>query len=148
MSRQRALVLGLSIGLAGCGWFGSGGVMEPRGPSLADVVADLRPLELPEPSEAAPSREEVMAASRSIYGRVTDPRLDHAVGKRLADLSMSAGEDHAVAGGPEPFRPAIDLYESLLDRPEAEGQDEILYQLARAHDLTGDGERADRKSVV
>src|SRR5690606_19761857 len=98
VSLRRALVPWLLIGLAGCGWFGSRGVMEPRGPSLADVVSDLRPIELAEPSEPSPSREEVMAAYRSIYGQVSDPRLDHAVGKRLADLSMSAGEDHAVAG--------------------------------------------------
>ncbi|HEX7035146.1 MAG TPA: tetratricopeptide repeat protein [Pseudomonadales bacterium] len=141
MRLQSALLPWLLIGLAGCGWFGSRGVMDPRGPSLADVVADLEPLELPEPSAAAPSREEVMAAYRSIYGEVTDPRLDHAVGKRLADLSMSAGEDHALAGAAAPFKPAIELYESLLDRPDTEGQDEILYQLARAYDLTGDTDR-------
>lgn len=131
------MVLALGLTTAGCGWFGSPGVMDPRGPDVADVVDGLPPLQLPAAPRRSPSREDVMAAYERIYGRMPDPGEDHAVGKRLADLSMSVGEDRDIAGDRAPYEAAIELYESLLDSPDGEAEDEILYQLARAHDLAG-----------
>jgi tetratricopeptide (TPR) repeat protein len=79
----------------------------------------------------------VIAAYQRIYGDMPDPRENRAVGKRLADLSMGVGEERDIAGLEAPYDEAIGLYETLLDAPGSESQDEILYQLARAHDLAG-----------
>ncbi|MFX3657793.1 MAG: tetratricopeptide repeat protein [bacterium] len=136
MIRRGALWLLLLVA-GGCGWFGSKDVMQPRGPDLGEIV---RALPAPEAAVAAaptPRREDVMAAYQRIYGQMPDQRQDQAVGKRLADLEMHVGEDRDIAGEADPYRPAIELYESLLDRGGAEAQDEILYQLARAYDLAG-----------
>jgi tetratricopeptide (TPR) repeat protein len=134
---RRGALWVLVLAASGCGWFGSKDVMQPRGPDLGEIV---RALPAPEAAVAAaptPRREDVMAAYQRIYGQMPDQRQDQAVGKRLADLEMHVGEDRDIAGEADPYRPAIELYESLLDRGDAEAQDEILYQLARAYDLAG-----------
>ncbi len=137
MRARLAILAALVLPVAGgCAWRGPESAMGPDGPDLAETIAALPALELPPPPGHAPSREEVMAAYQRVYGRLPDPRDDRAVGKRLADLEMSVGEDRAIAGGDAAFEGAIALYESLLDRP-GEDQDHILYQLARAHDLSG-----------
>jgi cellulose synthase operon protein C len=130
------LLAGAAV-LGGCGWFGDRGVMTPRGPDVGDLVQALPPLDMPAATASAPSREDVMAAYQRIYGQIPDPRGDGAVGKRLADLHMSVGEDADIAGAAAPYQPAIELYESLLEREGDEQRDEILYQLARAYDLAG-----------
>lgn len=127
----------LLIAIGGCGWFGDQGVMEPRGPYLGEIVRDLPPSATTLAAAPTPQREDVMAAYQRIYGQLSDPRQDQAVGKRLADLQMHVGEDRDIAGEADPYRAATDLYESLLDRGAPEQQDEILYQLARAYDLAG-----------
>ncbi len=121
--------------LGGCSWFGHRGAADP-GPRVADLVDELPALQLPAATADAPTREEVMAAYRRIYGELPDRGQDRAVGKRLADLSMGEAEDRAVAGEASPYDSAIALYESLLDQG-GKDQDEILYQLARAYDLAG-----------
>ncbi len=127
--------------LSGCSWFGSSEVMEPAGPKLAQIVDRLPELEVPTTPAAVPSREEVMLAYRRIYGSMANPDEDRAIGKRLADLEMSVGEDLDIAGQPEPYQAAISLYESLLEEADGGNQDEILYQLARAYDLAGQTDR-------
>lgn len=134
--RRLVILVPLAL-LAACGWFGPRGVMDHRGPSVAELVEDLPELTVPEPTRSKPTRAEVMAAYERIYGRLPDPRTDHAVGKRLADLSMSVGEDRDIAGEEAPYDSAIALYETLLEQSEGEGRDQILYQLARAQDLAG-----------
>lgn len=137
MTVLRTSVLLALLAAAGCGWFGPRGVMDTRGPDVADLVDDLPDLSMPAPRTDKPTREDVMAAYERIYGQLPDPTEDHAVGKRLADLTMSVGEDRDIAGEAGPYEAAIALYESLLDRDGGEAQDEILYQLARAHDMAG-----------
>lgn len=136
MNGRWLLLAGLAVA-GGCGWFGDRGVMDPRAPRMADLLEDLPPLALSVPAAQAPSREDVIAAYQRIYGDMPDPRENRAVGKRLADLSMGVGEERDIAGLEAPYDEAIDLYETLLDAPGSESQDEILYQLARAHDLAG-----------
>lgn len=135
----RGLGLGALLALGGCGWFGGDPLFEQRGPGVAELVADLPPLTVPAARAPRPTRDEVMAAYQRIYGQLPDAREDQAVGKRLADLTMSVGEDRDIAGAAAPYDDAIALYESLLAQHPADGQDEILYQLARAHDLAGHG---------
>jgi TolA-binding protein len=123
--------------LSGCG---SRGPLETPGPALSRTVAELPEVALPEVRMPPPSRADVMAAYRTIYGAVPDPKDNLAVGKRLADLEMQVGEDKDQAGEADPYRAAIDLYEDLLDSEGVDGRDEVLYQLARAHDVVGDGQ--------
>ncbi|MGE0622249.1 MAG: tetratricopeptide repeat protein [Pseudomonadales bacterium] len=112
------------------------------GESIADLVRDLPTLSVPEGEPVRPSREEVLAAYEQVYGLIPNSTDNHAVGKRLADLKMSVGEERDIAGVEDPYRDAVTLYESLLDSAEEEGRDQILYQLARAHDLVGETDAA------
>ncbi len=135
-------------GLNGCSWltFGLMGDDGPKpikakGPSIGKVVKKLPDLELPDVPPVKPSREEVMAAYNRVYGMLPTARENHAVGKRLADLYMDVGQDDDIAGQATPYQPAVELYEKLLTQQEgADNVDEIIYQLARAHDLSGNGE--------
>lgn len=140
--RRTAAALAVTLASVGCGWFGERGVMHSRGPDVAELVRDLPALELPPARSVKPTREEVMAAYRRIHGQLPDPDENHSVGKRLADLTMSVGEDRDIAGEAAPYDDAIAMYEMLLAQGGgAEGRDALLYQLARAHDLAG---RADQ----
>ncbi|MEM9624165.1 MAG: tetratricopeptide repeat protein, partial [Pseudomonadota bacterium] len=143
------LLLTLVMALSGCSWmtFGlwggdDGKEIKAKGPSLGKVVDRLPELELPEVPAMKPTRDEVMAAYNRVYGMLPSASENHAVGKRLADLYMDVGQDKDIAGEGEPYAPAVTLYETLLQQQEgADNVDEILYQLARAHDLSGNGER-------
>ena len=127
------------LALTGCSWlpFSDERPAYRGPPRIADVVANLPELELPRAVAQKPTREDVMAAYERVYGLIPDPADNHSVGKRLADLQMSIGEDRDIAGADDPYRDAIDLYEVLLQNAAGEGKDEILYQLARAHDVVG-----------
>lgn len=162
---RAALLLGACVGLSGCSWltFGLLGDDEPKqlkakGPELGRVVQRLPELQLAQVAPIKPTRAEVMAAYNRVYGMLPSTLENHAVGKRLADLHMAEGEDRDIEGLAAPYQPAIDLYESLLAKrqavtqdetdvvddaaeDDAAGIDEILYQLARAHDLLGESER-------
>lgn len=141
MKRLLAACLSLAL-LAGCSWFGGDEPrkVKPKGPNLGKVVSRLPDLTLPELEVVKPSRADVMAAYNRVYGMMTDPRENHAVGKRLADLHMDRGQDLDVEGQSDPYLPAVHLYEKLLaDSESTEQIDEILYQLARAYDLAADG---------
>ncbi len=125
-----------------------GGQVKGSGPTLGNLVQDLPQLELTETAPVKPSREQVMAAYKRVYGMLPSARQNHAVGKRLADLHMAQGEDLDIEGQAQPYEPAVALYEDLLLQTRnaegvegAEKVDEILYQLARAYDLSGNTER-------
>jgi cellulose synthase operon protein C len=76
----------------------------------------------------------------------TDPQLRAEALRRLADLNMETGEDERLGGdtlldaqGAE----AIKLYTSLLKSyPDYPRNDQVLYQLARAYETTGQPEKA------
>jgi tetratricopeptide (TPR) repeat protein len=106
--------------------------------TISDIVDDLPELEVAKQEVARPSREEVLAAYERVYGLIPDASQNHAVGKRLADLKMSVGEDNDIAGAENPYKDAVALYEELLASSAPEGRDQILYQLARAHDVVGE----------
>ena len=109
---------------------------------INSVLANLPDLELPTAVAQRPTQDEVMDAYERVYGLIPDARENQSVGKRLADLKMSVGEERDIAGAERPYDDAIDLYESLLLEEATEGQDQILYQLARAHDVVGDTDQA------
>ncbi len=108
------------------------------------MVQKLPELELPSVRVPPPTRQDVMDAYRRVYGSVPDAHENLAVGKRLADLEMQVGEERDAAGENEPYRAAITLYEDLLKHPDGQDLDQIVYQLARAYDVVGDGANAKR----
>ena len=57
----------------GCMWGGDDGVVQHKGPALGSVIADLPAVELTAAAPARPSRAEVMAAYRMVYGQLRDP---------------------------------------------------------------------------
>ena len=131
------------LGLFGCGATGhKDRPLHVRGPDVADVVKKLPELDLPEVRLPPPSRDEVMAAYRRVYGSVPDTRENQAVGRRLADLEMQVGEERDVAGEAAPYQAAITLYEDLLKQQGAQDLDQVVYQLARAYDVVGDAANA------
>ena len=146
MLRVRVTALAITAMLsAGCSWmpfFGGDDAAQDNSPRIADVIKELPELELPTSIAERPSREDVLVAYERVYGLIPDPSENHAVGKRLADLQMGVGEDLDIAGVDAPYASAIELYETLLLTSEGEGKDEILYQLARAHDMVGDTDAA------
>ena len=58
-----------------------------------------------------PTRAEVLAAYEKVYGLIPNSTENHAVGKRLADLKMSVGEDLDIDGAENPYQEAVALYE-------------------------------------
>ncbi len=157
MKRLLGIVV-VSLLASGCGWnfgwmtFGLVGgededEFKARGPLLGEVVQDLPELELPEAPTYKPTRDDVMAAYNRVYGLMPSTKENYAVGKRLADLHMDLGQDMDIEGAENPYQQAVDLYESLLLQSEqgvdseSQNVDAIIYQLARANDLVGDGER-------
>ena len=154
---KRALLLALTAFIAGCSggpslpmpslpFFGGSEAQDPefvhRGPTLGESLGQLPELDIPEVEAIKPSRADVMAAYNRVYGKLPSLRTNQAVGKRLADLHMEVGENLDIAGEAQPYDQAISLYESLLSKGNLQQADEVLYQLARAHDLAGNGDRA------
>ena len=143
-----ALVLAL---LSGCGWFGNS---RTKGPRLAQEVARLPELDLQPAAtlsgasvkDLVASEEEVLAAYRSVYGKISDVEQNQALGQRLADLELSRAELLSAEGDSgTPFAGAVELYEGLLaSAVEAEDRDTLLYQLAQSNDMAGNGAATER----
>ena len=134
----RPLVLLLSASLALWGCAGNSKGTSAGGGTLAGIVSELPELRVPEGEPLRPSRAEALAAYEKVYGLIPDAADNHEIGKRLADLKMSVGEERDIEGLEDPYGDAVALYETLLENAEGEGRDQILYQLARAHDLVGE----------
>jgi tetratricopeptide (TPR) repeat protein len=77
----------------------------------------------------------------------TDPRLRAEALRRLGDLSLESGELERMANEVTqldlPAAEAIKLYSTLLTAyPDYTHNDQVLYQLARAYETTGQGDKA------
>ncbi|MDH3643327.1 MAG: tetratricopeptide repeat protein, partial [Gammaproteobacteria bacterium] len=149
MIQSMLRVLPLVILLSGCSWIPFMGKKEEQRfkdtgrDDIASLIANLPEVDVPTAAVAArPTQAEVMAAYERVYGLIPDVSDNHSVGKRLADLKMTVGEDLDIAGEENPYASAVELYESLLLNSEGEGKDEIIYQLARAHDVGGNTDQA------
>ncbi len=140
--RLLVLLQALLLSVSACSWFSDDEAIIVRAPAIADVIRELPEPQFNETRLDPPSREEVMEAYRRVYGVMPDAVENHAVGRRLADLEMAVGEDKDIEGQKEPYRAAIELYETLLANTADEDRDEVLYQLARAHDVVGEGDIA------
>jgi outer membrane protein assembly factor BamD (BamD/ComL family) len=134
-------VMMLASGCSGLPFAGGNPGAQDR-ETIASVLTELPDLQLPTAAAERPTQAEVMDAYERVYGLIPDARENYSVGKRLADLKMSVGEDRDIAGAAEPYDDAVALYESLLREGGGDGQDQILYQLARAHDVVGNTDQA------
>jgi cellulose synthase operon protein C len=101
----------------------------------------------PEQKVDASSQRAMENYRRFLELQKTDPQLRAEALRRLGDLNIEAGEGERMAGeaslidaqGAE----AIKLYTSLLKSyPDYPRNDQVLYQLARAYETTGQPEKA------
>ncbi len=136
---MRVLLLLLPFVLVGCGFF-STSEYEP-------TLAELEPVVLPAAEQPLPQIElaDLAQVYRDVLKVSEDPETRVLVLERLAGLEMleaeaglAEGEDSQVL-----FDEAIAAYSELLDtHPDIEGRDRLLYQLSKAHDMTGNSEAA------
>ena len=114
------------------------------------TIADLatRPVVVqPDQKVEASSQRAMDNYRRFLELQKTDPQLRAEALRRLADLNMEAGEDDRFAGEASMIdaqgAEAIQLYSSLLKSyPDYPRNDQVLYQLARAYETTGQSEKA------
>ncbi|HET7811992.1 MAG TPA: tetratricopeptide repeat protein [Steroidobacteraceae bacterium] len=114
--------------------------------TIADLVS--KPVVVqPDQKVEASSQRAMENYRRFLELQKSDPQLRAEALRRLADLNMEAGEGDRLAGeaaivdaqGAE----AIKLYTSLLKSyPDYPRNDQVLYQLARAYETTGQPEKA------
>ena len=134
--------------LGGCSYLPpmpfSGDETSPPEPTLAS----LEPIPRAEVAEEMPalSLVELESAYREVLTVTEDPGLQLKVRRRLAGLevlSSEAGDDGLAAA--DAWSGAIAAYQALLqDYPDAAGRDQLLYQMARAQDMNGQGDQAVR----
>lgn len=139
----------LAVLLGGCqslpvpDLFGDSGDNEPIPGTLATLEAEEP---VPEayngPATGEVSLDEVMASYRALLPLLEDPAKRVAVRHRLADLEFMRAENALVETAEDEMSGAIAAYEQLLeDYPDRPDNDQVLYQLARAYDLRGMGDR-------
>lgn len=129
------------LSLGACSWLPMVG---KESPPPASTLADLSPVVLPDAEQAIPELglEELANVYRQVLEVSQDPELRLQVRRRLADIELLASEaefNNADVAGTS-FDDAINSYQDLLrDYPEGVDRDLLLYQLAKAHDLNGEG---------
>jgi tetratricopeptide (TPR) repeat protein len=142
-----AAAIAAILGVAGAG-IAFDAVAAPR--KKEKTISDLatRPVVIqPEQKVEASSQRAMENYRRFLELQKTDPQLRAEALRRLGDLNMEAGEGDRMAGeaglvdaqGGE----AIRLYTSLLKSyPDYPRNDQVLYQLARAYETTGQPDKA------
>lgn len=152
VTERRALRSGIALALlaallAGCSTSHPAAQEEP---TIATLKA--KPLDLPQDPGVATDREKTISAYRSYLQLAPeDPRRAQAM-RRLGDLQLegadspdsaqpAARETPAKAAGD--YQAAIRLYEDLLRTyPGAPDNDQVVYQLAHAYEMSGSLESA------
>jgi cellulose synthase operon protein C len=118
----------------------------PGGATIGDLKS--RPVEVHRETAAAPSVEKAMENYRRFLElQNTDPKLRAEAMRRLGDLNLDAGElqrmEQEVTAQDLQGAEAIRLYTTLLKAyPDYARNDQVLYQLARAYEITGQPEPA------
>ncbi|MDJ0928022.1 MAG: tetratricopeptide repeat protein [Gammaproteobacteria bacterium] len=138
---MKLVMLVTSISLCGGLWPFGGGEKEY---DEKDTIADLkpRPMEMKRQPDVADGAALARQQYEAFLG-VSDgyPGMQLEAMRRLADLNLAAGEEAGMEGLDDAqfYADAIKLYEQLLiANPDAAERDLILYQLARAHEITGE----------
>lgn len=111
------------------------------------TLADLSPAILPDKTATLPAvdLDTLVATYREVLDVTNDADLRLRVQRRLAGLEMKRGEqklyEQETVGGQ--FDLAIQAYQGLLtSNPSHIGNDRILYQLSKAHDLGGESDQS------
>jgi len=106
-------------------------------PTLATLAA--RPVQVAPDPGIASDETRAMAAYRSFLDSAKNAPQRPAAMRRLADLEIERAERRSADGGAAPdYRDAIAQYRELLRKyPQGEGNDRVLYQLARAEEQSG-----------
>ncbi len=121
-----------------------------QSPPAGATIGDLKshPVEVHKDALASPSVEKAMENYRRFLELSnTDPKLRAEAMRRLADLNLDAGEltrmEQEVTAQDLQGAEAVRLYTTLLKAyPDYARNDQVLYQLARAYEVTGQPEPA------
>ena len=138
MKPRLHLLFWLAGGLAGCAGTPEGPPEEPT----IKALAGRQPLLQPERALQTTPAQAIAAYDAFLKRLPADrgaPERREAM-RRLADLEMDrADEDSAASGEAPDFKAAIARYQAYLKaQPQADGNDRVLYQLARAQEQGGD----------
>lgn len=114
----------------------------PEAPTIATLLQRGEPRVEAEPGVKFDEVAAARAYSEFLATGPRDPQRQEAL-RRLGDLEMDRVDSQVGAGEragtPEDYRAAITRYREFLARyPNAAGNDRVLYQLARAYELSGD----------
>ena len=136
-----AATLTAMILLGGCNGFS----LLPETPEA--TLADLPPARINDAQEVLPrvGLTEVARNYRAVLALSDDRQTRLTVQHRLADISLLDGEASMAGASRDTghFDDAIEAYEALLrDNPDNPDNDELLYQLAKAYDFSGDSARS------
>ena len=118
----------------------------PHAPTIQDL--ESHPGQLPTGGEVSASDSTAMASYQKFLAlQASDPRLRAEALRRLGDLNLDAGElqrmESELSSVDVHGAEAIKLYTTLLTvYPNYTHNDEVLYQLARAYDTTGQPDEA------
>lgn len=136
---RRLTLVACLVAVQGCSYLPSlpGGEAPRHEPTLASLEPVPRPV--PEQAVASLSLTELADNYRQVLAVAEDPTLRLQVQRRLADLALLAREAEDVEGGvPVSYAEVIAAYADLLQQyPDTEGADQLIYQMARAHDMDG-----------
>jgi tetratricopeptide (TPR) repeat protein len=124
----------------------AGAAAKPKEKTIGDLATRPVVIQPDQKVEASASRA-MENYRRFLELQKTDPQLRAEALRRLADLNMESGEGERMAGEANTIdaqgAEAIKLYTSLLKSyPDYPRNDQVLYQLARAYETTGQPEKA------
>ncbi|WP_375192874.1 outer membrane protein assembly factor BamD [Marinobacter sp.] len=110
-----------------------------------ETLGDMRPVFLPFESRPLPaiSPSEVARRYQRLFQSSDEPEVRIDALNRLGNIRDRSGEDVGFSPAEEEqaYREAIASYEAILERGAYAGRlDELLYQMAKAHALTGQAE--------
>ena len=137
-------ILPLALMISACGRLplfpNDAAAPEPTLADLQPVIVDHGVQPLPETTLA-----ELAVIYREVLNVTEDPATRLLVQHRLADIEMLDGEAGLAAADADyrAFDNAIEAYESLLrDYPDNPMNDQLIYQLSKAYELSGNNEKS------
>lgn len=144
MKRLTSIGAAVAVVLSGCAMWRS------SNPPAPDTIKDLvsHPIEVRPDTPADASASKAMDNYRKFLElQNTDPRLRAEAMRRLGDLNLESGQlermESELAQIDLQSAEAIKLYTRLLQAyPQYPRNDEVLYQLARAYETTGQPDQA------
>ncbi|WP_228743198.1 outer membrane protein assembly factor BamD [Marinobacter sp. F4218] len=112
-----------------------------------ETIGDMRPVFLKFESRPLPaiSPAEVARRYQRLFDSSDEPEVRIDALNRLTNIRDRSGQDVGFSPAEEErvYREVIDSYESILSRGSFSGRlDELLYQMAKAHALTGQADQS------